>query len=77
MSEQPFPEQSRSEAPSPAKKLAVRILLWGVIGAVLGALWALFHYGSEGWREPVVSFTIACGVLGAFLSLLVGKVGKT
>jgi RsiW-degrading membrane proteinase PrsW (M82 family) len=77
MTEQPLPDKTPSPpAPSPISWV-LKMLFWALIGAALGVLWAFFHYGSEGWREPVVVLAIAFGLAGAFLSLVVGKGCRT
>jgi len=53
------------------------MIFWAIIGAAVGALWALFHYGSEGWLRPLLALTVSFGIIGAILSLLVGKGCKT
>jgi RsiW-degrading membrane proteinase PrsW (M82 family) len=55
----------------------LRVLLWAIIGAALGALWALFHYGTEGWNGPVIVLAASFGLGAAILSLVVGKACRT
>jgi hypothetical protein len=49
------------------------MFFWAIIGAALGGLWAFFHYETDGWHGPVVVLAIAFGLVGALLSLVVGR----
>jgi hypothetical protein len=51
----------------------LKMLLWAVAGAIVGALWSFFHYGTEGWSQPVVLPTVSFALIGALLSLVVGR----
>ena len=46
------------------KSLFLRIVLWAILGAALGALWALFHYGTESWNGPILTLAVSFGLAG-------------
>jgi polyferredoxin len=73
MAENSLPDQLNSPRARPAMSWVLKMLLWAVIGAIVGALWALFHYGTEGWSGPVVILTVSFAIIGAILSLVVGR----
>ncbi|HLJ94526.1 MAG TPA: hypothetical protein VKU02_15165 [Gemmataceae bacterium] len=67
-------EQVPPSAPSPRKHWLVKILVWVLIGAGLGALRAAWHSDTEGWLGPVVVLAAAFGLVGA-VSVLLVKLG--
>jgi hypothetical protein len=77
MAENTLPDQLNSPRTRPATNWFLKMLLWAVIGAIVGALWALFHYGTEGWSGPVVVLTVAFAFIGAMLSLVIGRGCRT
>jgi RsiW-degrading membrane proteinase PrsW (M82 family) len=77
MSQQSLSNDRKSSGTPPTKSWLLRILLWAIVGAALGALWAFFHYGTEGWNGPVMVLAIAFGVAGGLLSLVVSNSCRT
>jgi hypothetical protein len=77
MTEQPLPDKTESPPTAPPANWALKMLFWAILGAALGVLWAFFHSGSEGGRESMVVLAIAFGLVGALLSLVVGKGCRT
>jgi fatty acid desaturase len=77
MAEQSLSDEVQFPPTRPAQNLALRILSWATIGAAVGALWAFFHYGTEGWSGPVIVLAISFGLAGAVVALLVSKGCRT
>lgn len=77
MDQQTFPNEAPSPPRSPVGRWAIKMILWALIGAVLGALGSLFRNETEGGLEPVVILAGTFALLGAILSLLVSSACKT
>ena len=74
MDKQTLTHEAQSPSTPPAKHGALKTLFWAIIGAGVGALWAVFHYdGTEDWLGPMLVLAVSFGLVGAVLSLLVGK----
>ena len=67
---EPLSSDAKSSGTPRPQSWFLRLLLWATMGAALGALWALFHYGTEGWNGPVITLALFFGLAGALGSLL-------
>jgi hypothetical protein len=73
MAEQFLPDEAQSPPAPPANNRVVKMLLWAIIGALLGGLWGVFRYTSEDWLHQAILLAISFGLAGAILSRLIGK----
>jgi hypothetical protein len=73
MAENTLPDELKSPRTRPAMNGLLKMGLWAVMGAIVGGFWALFHYGTEGWSGPVVVLTVSFAIMGAILSVVVGR----
>ncbi len=74
MDKQTLPHEAQSPPTPTANHWARKMLFWAIIGAGVGALWAVFHYdGTEDWIGPMLVLAVSFGLVGAVLSLLVSK----
>jgi hypothetical protein len=74
MVEQRFPDDPPSP---PATNWPVKILVWAIVGAILGALWGVSRFPSEDWVPQSILLAIVFAVVGALFSLVIGKGCKT
>ena len=73
MEQQSVSDQAPARSAPSASKWVVKILLWAVAGAAVGAFRAQSHYETEGWLGPVVILTVAFAALGAAVSFVASR----
>ena len=73
MEKQTLSAETQSSPTPSASKWALKILLWAIIGAAVGAVRAVRHYETEGWLGPVIVLAMSFALIGALLSLVASR----
>ena len=72
MEKQTLSAEGQSPPTPSASKWALKILLWAIIGATVGAVQAVRHE-TEGWLAPVLVLAMSFALIGALLSLVANR----
>ena len=73
MEKQTLSAEAQSPPTPSASKWALKILLWAIIGATVGAVRAVRLSETEGWLAPVLVLAMSFALIGALLSLVANR----